>query len=126
MGTRSTVVIKFPEQLSRKQVRACMRLLRPALRLDQPNIVIDLSQVSQIDTWGLDMLLHCMLEVAKRDGSLRLAGASPEAATVLELTRMDRVFNMFPSVADAVTSANIEQPQFVPQLAEPVQQPAAA
>lgn len=127
MGTRSTVIIKFPQQLSRKYARICMRRLRPALKLDQPNVIIDLSHVRQIDTHGLDLLLHCLLEVARRDGSLKLAGVSAETALVLELTRMDRVFNMFPSVEEAISSiGHNEVPIVQAPLGEPVQQPAAA
>ena len=50
----------------------------------------------------LDVLLGCMVEVARRDGAMRLGGISPEAATVLELTRLDQVFEMFPTAAEAV------------------------
>jgi|SRR5437870_9310982 len=125
MNSSSTIVIKLPESVSAKQARAFMRKLKPALKLDQPCVVVDLSQVQRIDIAGLDMLLQCMVQVANRDGSLKLAGVSPEAATVLELTRMDRVFNMFPTVSEAIATC-VEVPQFEVVPGEAVQQPAAA
>lgn len=126
MNTRSTIVVKLPEELNAKRSRSLMRQLKPVLKLDQPSVILDLSAVEDIDTGGIDLLLHCMVDVANRDGSLKLAGISPVAATVLEITRMDRLFSMFPSVAEAVSIANTEVPQFEIENAEPVQQPAAA
>jgi anti-sigma B factor antagonist len=126
VNTRSTIIVKLPADLSGKEVTILMRQLKPALKLDQPSVIVDMSQVRHINTKGLDLLLHCMRTIARRDGALKLAGISPQAATVLELTRMDRVFNMFPSVADAVASISIEVPQFETLTGSVEQQPAAA
>jgi anti-anti-sigma factor len=128
MDTRSTIVVKLPECMAGKVVRAIARQINPGLSLDHPCVIIDMSNVRQMDTTAVDMLLHCMVEVARHDGELKLAGLSPEAATVLELTRMDRVFEIFPTVPEAVTSSGYELPQFdTVSVAEEVpQQPAAA
>jgi anti-sigma B factor antagonist len=98
------MMIKLPEHVSAREARMIMDELRSELRLDRPRIVVDLSEVQRMDSEGLDMLLHCMVEVARRDGAVKLGGISPEAATVLELTRMDRVFEMFPTVSEAASS----------------------
>jgi hypothetical protein len=55
-----------------------------------------------------------MEEVARRDGAIQLGGISAEAATVLELTRLDKLFQKFPGFlldAPAVTLA----PEVVPE-----------
>src|SRR5437868_1269736 len=121
MNTGSTIVIKLPEVVSGKVVRGFMRKLKSALRLDEPCVIVDLGQVKHIDTAGLDMLLQCLVQVANRDGSLKLAGISPQAATVLELTRMDQVFNMFPTVSEAIATCE-EIPQFESIPGEAVQE----
>src|SRR5574337_243593 len=126
MNTRSTIVVKLPEELNAKRSRSLMRQLKPVLKLDQPSVVLDLSAVEDIDTAGLDLLLHCMADVANRDGALKLAGISPVAATVLEITRMDGLFNMFSSVDEAVSIASTEVAQFETESAEAVPQPTAA
>ena len=50
------------------------------------------------------MLLECMADVMKYDGDLKLAALSPQAAVVLELTRADRLFEIYDTVSDAVRS----------------------
>ncbi len=100
-----TIVMKLPHRVEAREARNFLRELRD-LPVDEPSVVVDLSAVRQIDAAALDVLLTCMVEVARRDGSMRLGGISPEAATVLELTRLDQVFEMFPTAADAVWNCN--------------------
>ena len=101
------MVIKLPEHVSAKEARTFMRALQPELRRDRPRVVVDMSAVKDIDTAALDMLLECMSKIARRDGAVKLAGISPEAATVLELTRMDQIFEMFPTVSEAASSLSV-------------------
>jgi anti-anti-sigma regulatory factor len=44
----------------------------------------------------LDLLLECLHETVRRDGTIQLRGVSPEAATVLELTGMDQILSLMP------------------------------
>jgi anti-anti-sigma factor len=101
------MVIKLPEYVRAKEARNFMRALQPELRRDRPRVVVDMSAVKDMDTAALDTLLECMSQVARRDGAMKLAGISPEAATVLELTRMDQLFEMFPTVSEAASSFKV-------------------
>jgi hypothetical protein len=80
--------------------------------------------VIQLDAAGVDMLLQCMSEVMKRDGDLKLAAVSPQAAVILELTRTDRLFEIYETAADAVRSFS----RFIPSSMrhQPFGYPAAA
>lgn len=86
------------------EVQNFLREVEPLLKADRPRLVFDFSQVNQIDSSGVDMLLHCLEEVMKRDGDLKLAAVAPESAVILELTRVDRLFEVFDNVSDAVES----------------------
>lgn len=100
-----TVVMKLPHRVDAREARNLLRELKE-LPVEEPCVVVDLSAVRYMDSAALDVLLGCMVEVARRDGQMRLGGISPEAATVLELTRMDQVFAMFPTAAEAVWNCN--------------------
>jgi anti-sigma B factor antagonist len=117
METLSTIVVKLPEVFGAKAARKLRRELKNKITNANPHVVVDLSRVKKIDLKGLEALLSCMEEIAKRDGALQFGGVSPEAATMLELTRMDRLFQKFPSfVADAPAFALTPEP-----IAEEVQ-----
>jgi anti-anti-sigma regulatory factor len=92
--------------------------VHPLLRSDRPQLVFDFSAVRRMDAAGVDMLLQCMSEVMKYDGDLKLAALSPQAAVVLELTRADRLFEIYDSVSDAVRSFSGFLPNAMRKYAE--------
>ena len=119
MDIPSAIMIKLPEVFGVKEARKLRRELKTKLASERPSVVVDLSRVKKIDLSGLEGLLSCMEEVAKQDGSLTLGGISPEAATMLELTRMSGVFQKFPAAQP------IETPVTIPAtVSEPDQAPA--
>jgi len=112
-------MIKLPEVFGVKEARKLRRELKTKLASERPCVVVDLSRVKKMDLSGLQGLLNCMEEVAKQDGSLTLGGISPEAAVMLELTRMSGLFEKFP------TAQPVEAPVTVPTtVSEPDQAPA--
>lgn len=118
---------RMPERLNQREARTFLREIQPLLNTDRPQLVFDCSLIRQMDAAGVDMLLHCMAEIMKRDGELKLAAVSPQAAVVLELTRTDRLFEVFETSGDAVRSfyrflpnAMKNQPVLVPKAPIPV------
>lgn len=95
---------RVPERLNLQQSRKFVREVLPFLHSDRPQIVLDLSGVKQIDAAGVDMLLHCMNEAMRRDGDVKLSSLSPQAAVILEMTRTDRLFEIYESSTDAARS----------------------
>jgi anti-sigma B factor antagonist len=103
-NSRPVVVKRMPERLNARTARAFLRDVQPFLTIDRPQLVFDLSEVLQLDAAGVEMLLRCMSEAHKRDGDLKLASLSAHAAVVLELTRTERLFEIFETSVDAVRS----------------------
>ena len=121
--SRPVVVKRMPDRINHRQAKIFLREVQPFLICDRPQVVFDLSQVRQLDAAGIDMLLQCMSEVMKRDGDLKLASLSPQAATVLELTRTDRLFEIYETSGDAVRSFSYFLPNAmrpIPKLAFPL------
>ena len=65
--------------------------------------VLDLSAVAFIDSTGLGALVSS-LKSSGPTGEVVVAGARESVATLFRLTRMDRVFRMFPGEAEAVAA----------------------
>ncbi len=102
--SRPVIVKRMPERLNLKHARALLRELQPILTSDRPQVVFDMAQVRHLDAAGVDMLLHSMTECMKRDGDLKLAALSEQAAVILELTRTDRLFEIYHTSAEAMRS----------------------
>ena len=105
MTTGKPVVVKqLPETVGALQAKACLRELEPILGSDHPRLVFDFASVRHFDSAGVELLLRCMEEAMKRNGDLKLASLSPQLAVILEMTRVDRLFEIFDSCDDAVES----------------------
>src|SRR5947208_15116554 len=99
METPTAIMIKLPEIFGAKEAKKLCREVSGKITSEEPCVVVDLSQVKQIDLAGVEGLLHCMEEIAKKDGAIQLRGISAEAATTLEWTRMTALFHTFPALA---------------------------
>jgi anti-anti-sigma factor len=130
METASAIMIKLPEVFGVKEARKLRRELKNKLASERPCVVVDLSRVKKIDLRGLEGLLSCMEEIAKQDGSLELGGISPEAETMLELTRMSGLFQKFPTAhptgAPVMVPETVAEADQAPSTAGAQPQPVAA
>ena len=104
INSRPVIVKRMPERVNTRTAREFMRDVQPFLTADRPQVVFDFSQVKQLDASGVEMLLHCMSEAHKRDGDLKLAALSAQASVVLELTRTERLFEIYDTSTDAARS----------------------
>jgi len=105
MYTRGPVIVmELPETLNHVEGEKFVAELQPLLETHRPRIVLDCSQVQHMDSAGIETLLYCMQEAMKRDGDLKLAAVSPAAATIMELMRVDRLFEVFETAEEASRS----------------------
>jgi anti-sigma B factor antagonist len=104
INSRPVVVKRMPERVNARSAREFWQDVQPFLSADRPQLVFDLSPVVQLDAAGVEMLLRCMSEAHRRDGDLKLAAPSEQAAVVLELTRTERLFEIYETSMDAVRS----------------------
>jgi len=101
---RPVLVMQLPSRLNLSEARGFLPEVMAVLRSDRPHIVFDFSEVQQIDSAGVEMLLKCLERVMSLDGDLKLAALTPQASVILELTRVDRLFEIFATVNAAVES----------------------
>ena len=68
------------------------------------NLVIDLSAVRFIDSSGLGALVSGFKNASAREGNLKLCCLQPQVRSMFELTRLHRVFEIFPNMEEALES----------------------
>lgn len=66
------------------------------------HVVIDLADTSFIDSSGLGSLIGGLKTARTAGGDLRIAGATTQVQTVLELTNLHRVLRSYATVEDAL------------------------
>jgi anti-anti-sigma factor len=101
---RPVAVKQLPESLSSKRARLFFSELESCLNVDRPCLVLDCSKVRSLDSSAAHLLLCCLEEAMKRNGDVKLAGISSAAGAILELSGLDRLFEMYSTIAEAVSS----------------------
>lgn len=67
-----------------------------------PKMVIELSQVTYIDSSGLATLVEILKGMRSYGGKMRLAGMSPKIKSLFEITKLDKLFEIMASEEEAV------------------------
>src|SRR4029434_6808818 len=65
-------------------------------------LVVDLSEVSYIDSAGLAALIEAMQKVEGYGGKFMLASLQETVRSIFEISRLDQVFQIFPDVDAAL------------------------
>lgn len=65
------------------------------------SLLVDLYNVSYMDSSGIATLVEALQQVGKYGGKLRLANLRDAVKEVFELSRLDKVFEIFPSLEEA-------------------------
>lgn len=78
------------------------RRIAAAAHEDHPDVIVNLARVSRIDTSGLTELVTAHHAVATRGGHLRLVEPPERIRSLLRVTGLNAVLEVYDSEADAV------------------------
>jgi len=81
-----------------------VQIIEETIRDEHPNIVVDMSRVTWMNSSGLGLLISALTSLRSSGGDLRLAGLSERLQRPLKITKLDTVFKRFDSLEDAVKS----------------------
>jgi len=89
-------------RLSGPLTMATVSVLHGAIR-EQPaaSLIIDLSQVPYMDSSGLGALIQAYVSHQRGGGRIALAGANQRATALLQMTNVEQLFSIFPTLAEA-------------------------
>jgi len=71
-------------------------------------VIINLRQLSSIDSSGLFILLHLLKQVKKKGGIIKLSNVESEVRIILEIVRLHKLFEIYPSHEDAIRAFRYE------------------
>ena len=72
-------------------------------------IVLDLEKLVNIDNYGLDALLAMAQKALENNSLIKLAQVSADMKIVLDITKVYRVFEIYPTIEEAVASCQEEK-----------------
>jgi anti-sigma B factor antagonist len=74
------------------------------LERGRTNLLIDLSAVRFLDSSGLGSLVRALTTSQNEGGSAKLVGVGPQVRKLLEMTKLDSVFEMYDNLESAASS----------------------
>lgn len=74
------------------------------------NVVLDLSELSRMDSSGLGLLMRHTCRLSKRGGAIRIASPQPFVAHLLEITHLSETLRSYRSEEEAIQSFLLERP----------------
>lgn len=95
-------VINLSGRLDSYTIPASRKLLDEALESRKPEIVVNMQSVNFIDSTALSALVQTLKRSRELNGDLRLCCLQQPVRMIFELTRLDKIFEIFPSEREAV------------------------
>lgn len=89
---------------TRDQAEELKSILLKHMNNGKHKIVIDLNQCEFIDSTFLAVMITVQKELIKKGGCLKISSPQQDVATVLEVTNMKKVFEVYDSNSDAINS----------------------
>ena len=96
-----TAVAVPVDELDASNASELKRDIAPVLETNT-KVVLDLSGVRFMDSSGLGAMLSCLRLLTAKKGELKLCGMSKQVRGAFELVRLHRIFEIYPSKAEAV------------------------
>ncbi len=73
-----------------------------ALNEGARKIVVDLAQVSSIDSTGMGIIAYCFGKASQASAQFHVAGAHGRVMEVFQITHIDQVIRFFPDIDSAI------------------------
>lgn len=80
------------------------KVLNELIENGKNKFVIDLKEVSYMDSSGLGILVHTLKKSRESKGNLKIINLSKNIKKIFELTRLTKFFEIFDNESDAVKS----------------------
>lgn len=95
-------VVRFPHRLTMGDASIHRHALRDLVDAGRKHLVLDMGAVQSVDSSGLSVLVSAAQAARKADGDVVLLGLSGPVRSLIELTRLHHVFEIFADINAAI------------------------
>jgi anti-sigma B factor antagonist len=100
-GVTVIIVDERLDTLAAPKFRETIREMSEQSKL---KLVVDMTKTKLIDSTGCGVLVASLRTLLKNHGDIKIARPSPQAKTLFGLTRLDRVFEIYEDLDEAIKS----------------------
>jgi len=110
LETRSVqqgMVVRLDGRFDAEGSEGVKQIIQQLAEATTEKLIIDMSDVSFIDSAGLSVLVSALKRARRAGGDVLLCGLQPQAQTVFTLTMLDQVFPISPTAETALEGSSI-------------------
>ena len=100
----AATVLTITGELSVDEADSFQRKVRETVENFNSNVIVDCSELTLIDSVGLESLLWLSDELNRNGNKLKFAAVSQTVQRVFQLTRLNRVFSTYETIEQAARS----------------------
>ena len=100
----AVMVVHTPEELTSDTASVFLDALTAPIEQGRTQLVLEMEHTEGFDSEGLEALLDLQDKLRELHGNIKICGLGDPGRKIFELTRLDRRFDLFDSVIDAVAS----------------------
>ena len=100
--SEDTVLMRLSREIDVYTSEEIEKIVTACIDTGKYKIIVDLSNVTYLDSSGLSALINCKIRLSKRKGGLRLVGLNNKAKAVFELAGVITLFDRFDKLDDAI------------------------
>ena len=101
-GIPGVMLLALDGGLDHTNIEAFVQAMYKALDGGASCVVLDLQHLTYIASWGLGSLVRVHHHFAAREGRIVFANLHSAVATILRISRLDRLFDLYPTVEAAL------------------------
>jgi anti-sigma B factor antagonist len=84
-----------------KEVERLESVVKDLVQHGQKRVIFDASGLEYADSSGIGTLVACLTQIKGSGGELRVAGANPRIRRLLNMTGVDKLMALYPTLAEA-------------------------
>jgi len=85
-----------------ESTRLFMESVQDLLRVGRRRFIVDYSNISYVDSMGNQAIVRAYVTARNAGGDVVIVGLKGRAADAFALTRLNKVFEVFPTISDAL------------------------
>lgn len=96
------VILKVSGKMLDADAKALSEKVKELINVGIRKVVLDLSGINLMNScFGLGIIASCWGNMNRAQGKLVIANPSPKVKKLLEITKLNQVFSIYPSVEEA-------------------------
>lgn len=100
----NVLVVHTPEELTEAAAGEFLTELGQEIEAGRARVVLEMDRTETYDSAGLSVLLDLQDKARGVAGGVKVSGLTETGRKIFEVTRLDRRFDLFESLIDAVSS----------------------